>query len=629
MTRLYRLAAISMILAFALIVIGGVARVAHTSSIVDDFAGLTTGALAVCSFAIAIGAQLLPGVRMRVRSLSLLAVGLVLAQAAFGTSITGDTDRPAASALTLSLAMLLLAITFGTARLLEFDRHQPGAQRSWAPSDLSADRVFAWIAGVGTIAVTVVMATGGAARTAASTVACGAWPGCQSGSLVPGGASSSDWSNFTHRFAALAATIAIGALVLYGRRHQVEAQARRGAEIALLATLLQVVIGGVYVFSNGADWISALHLSASSLALVALVYALLMALRPMMSAGPDLAFAGVSRPSIANRSTPGGMPMLRMAVNAGDDSITGTVTSAQATAVEADALAPSGALAVVRSYVELMKPGILTLLLVTTLCAMLAAEEGVPSLSLVLCTMIGGTLIAGGANVLNCYIDRDIDKQMHRTKKRGTATGAIPANNALIFGLSISVIAILMIGFGANWLAAGLALAGNIFYVGIYTAYLKRRTPNNIVIGGAAGAFPPLVGWAAVTGDLSIAAFIMFAIIYYWTPPHFWALALLKQGEYGRASVPMLPVVAGENETQRQIFLYTVLLTAVSLLLAPFGFSWIYLFSAIFLCGIFLAYAAQLLIRPSKALARQTFFWSMWFLFLLFGAMVADRLILG
>lgn len=628
MTRLYRLAAVSMILAFALIVIGGVTRVSGTPPIVDDLARTVTGAIAILSFATAIGAQIVPGVRTRVRSLSLLAVGLVLAQSTLGVSIAGDSDHPAASALALSLAMLLLAATFGLARLLEIDRHQPGSQGSWTPSDLDADRVFAWIAGAGVFTVTVVMATGGAARTAASAVACGAWPGCQTGSLLPHGDSGSDWSNFTHRFAALAATAFIGLLVFYGRRRLVDARARRGAEIALFATLLQVVIGGVYVFSDGAEWVSALHLSTSSLALVALVYALLMALRPVMSAGPDLAFAGVSRPSFPNRGTDvPGMPILRMAVNAGDEAMAGTITPAQA--AEGDAVVPTGIVAIARGYVELMKPGILTLLLVTTLCAMLAAEEGIPSLSLVLATMIGGTLIAGGANVLNCYIDRDIDKQMHRTRKRGTATGAIPANNALIFGVTLTAVAILLIGFGANWFAAALALAGNVFYVGIYTAYLKRRTPNNIVIGGAAGAFPPLVGWAAVTGDLSVAAFIMFAIVYYWTPPHFWALALLKQGEYGRASVPMLPVVAGEGETQRQIFLYTVLLTAVSLLLAPFGFSWIYLFSAIFLCGIFLAYAAQLLIRPSKALARQTFFWSMWFLFLLFGAMVADRLILS
>ena len=149
------------------------------------------------------------------------------------------------------------------------------------------------------------------------------------------------------------------------------------------------------------------------------------------------------------------------------------------------------------------------------------------------------------------------------------------------------------------------------------------------MIGGAAGAFPPLVGWAAVTGDLSIAAFIMFAIIYYWTPPHFWSLALLKQGEYGRADVPMLPVVDGEEQTRRLVLLYTVLLAATCMLLAPFGFSWIYVTAAIFLNAVFVGYAAMLMVRPSKAIARQTFFWSMWFLFFLFGAMVADRLILG
>ncbi|MCC6704856.1 MAG: protoheme IX farnesyltransferase [Thermomicrobiales bacterium] len=284
---------------------------------------------------------------------------------------------------------------------------------------------------------------------------------------------------------------------------------------------------------------------------------------------------------------------------------------------------------VIREYVELMKPGILTLLLVTTLGAMFVAQEGVPPLSLVLITMLGGTMIAGGANVLNCYIDRDIDQVMHRTKKRGTASGTIPAENALYFGIGLTVIAFLLLGFGANWLAAWLALAGNLFYVGIYTLYLKRTTSQNIVIGGAAGAFPPLVGWAAVAGELSVAAFIMFAIIYYWTPPHFWALALLKQGEYGRADVPMLPVVDGEDQTRRLILLYTLLLAATCLLLAPFGFSWIYIVSAIFLNAVFIGYAAMLMVRPSKAVARQTFFWSMWFLFFLFGAMVADRLILA
>jgi protoheme IX farnesyltransferase len=180
-----------------------------------------------------------------------------------------------------------------------------------------------------------------------------------------------------------------------------------------------------------------------------------------------------------------------------------------------------------------------------------------------------------------------------------------------------------------NWLAAFLALAGNFYYVFIYTLWLKRSTPHNIVIGGAAGAVPPLVGWAAVTGTLAAPAWILFAIIFYWTPPHFWALALLKQGEYGRVGVPMLPVVSGEMETRRQIFMYTIMLAAVSLLLAPFGMSWIYLLGAIVLGGWFLKLAWQLLTDPSKALARKTFFYSIWYVAGLFAVMVTDRLVLG
>lgn len=283
----------------------------------------------------------------------------------------------------------------------------------------------------------------------------------------------------------------------------------------------------------------------------------------------------------------------------------------------------------IADYVALMKPGILTLLLATTLGGMLVAAERVPALGLIVATMIGGILSAGGANVLNCYIDRDIDQLMHRTKKRGTATGRISPRAALTFGLLLTVSSVLVFGLFVNWLAAGLALAGNVYYVLIYTRLLKRRTPQNIVIGGAAGAMPPMVGWAAATGHLSVAAVLLFAIIYYWTPPHFWALALLKHGEYGRAAVPMLPVVAGEGETRRQVLLYTILLTAVSLLLVGFGLSWIYLTGAVILNGIFLALVIWLCKSPSKKVARHVFFYSLWYLALIFGVMVADRLVLA
>jgi len=283
----------------------------------------------------------------------------------------------------------------------------------------------------------------------------------------------------------------------------------------------------------------------------------------------------------------------------------------------------------VSDYVELTKPGILTLLLATTLGAMLVAAAGVPPLGLVLATMLGGVLAAGGANVLNCYIDRDIDAVMGRTRHRATAAGRISPRAALVFGLTLTALAVVEFGFLVNWLAAGLALAGNVYYVLVYTKWLKRRTPNNIVIGGAAGAMPPLVGWAAATGHLSVAAVILFAIIYYWTPPHFWALALLKQGQYGRADVPMLPVVAGPEETRRQMVLYSVLLMAVCLLLVPFGLGPIYLVAALVLNAVFVALALRLYQAPSQRLARHVFMYSLWYLALLFAAMVVDRLVLA
>ena len=296
---------------------------------------------------------------------------------------------------------------------------------------------------------------------------------------------------------------------------------------------------------------------------------------------------------------------------------------------QAQYAANQGILGTIQDYVTLTKPGIQTLLLVSMLGAMLVAAEGVPSFELVLALLVGGSLTSGGANVLNCYIDRDIDAKMSRTRKRATATGRISPAAALTFGIGISVVGTLIIGLASNWLAAGLAVVGNLYYVLVYTLWLKRTTPHNIVVGGAAGAMPPLVGWAAVTGSLAAPAWILFAIIFYWTPPHFWALALLKQGEYGRVNVPMLPVVAGEEATRRQIFLYTVLLSAVSLLLVPFGMGWIYLIGVLALNAVFLWYAWLLLTEPSKARARQTFFYSLWYLALLYVVLVADRIVLG
>jgi heme o synthase len=285
--------------------------------------------------------------------------------------------------------------------------------------------------------------------------------------------------------------------------------------------------------------------------------------------------------------------------------------------------------ATISEYIALTKPGIMALLLVTTLGAMLVAYGGAPPFWLIVVTLLGGWMSAGGANAYNCVIDRDIDAKMPRTSRRGTASGRISALNGTIFATALTLGGFLLLGLLVNWVAASIALAGNIYYVVIYTLILKRRTAQNIVIGGAAGAMPPLVGWAAVTGSISAPAWILFAIIFYWTPPHFWSLALLKQGEYGRVGMPMLPNVAGEDETRKQIVLYTVMLVAVSLLLQPFGMSWIYFVSAVALGLWFLKLALQLLMNPSKGLARRTFFFSIWYMAGLFMAMSLDRLMLG
>ena len=284
---------------------------------------------------------------------------------------------------------------------------------------------------------------------------------------------------------------------------------------------------------------------------------------------------------------------------------------------------------VVSDYVALTKPNILSLLLVTTLGAMVIAAEAVPGFALVVWTLLGGTLAAGGANALNCYLDRDIDAVMPRTRHRATAAGRITPRAALMFGLVLTALATVELALLVNPLAAGLALAGNVYYVLVYTRWLKRTTPQNIVIGGAAGAVPPLVGWAAVTGTLAPEAWLLFAIIFLWTPPHFWALALLKQGEYGRAAVPMLPVVAGEAATRRQIAAYSVLLAAACALLVPLGLSWIYAAGAMAANAVFVGIALRLWRSPSKALARQLFFASLWYLTAIFAAGAIDRLLLG
>ena len=289
------------------------------------------------------------------------------------------------------------------------------------------------------------------------------------------------------------------------------------------------------------------------------------------------------------------------------------------------AAASARPLAVVGDYVRLTKPRIISLLLVTTAGAMFVAASGMPDGWLLFWTMVGGYLAAGGANAINHYIDRDIDGRMSRTTARPVVAGRVSPGRALAFGVALGALSALVLGVFANWLAAALALLGLALYVGVYTLWLKRTTVHNIVIGGSAGAVPPLVGWAAVTGDLGLSAWLLFAIVFYWTPPHFWALALILERDYAAAGVPMLPVVRGEAETKRQILLWSLVMVAVSLLPVASGAAGaLYLWSALALGAVFLGLAAMLAREPGLRWARATFHYSLLYLALIFVALVID-----
>ncbi len=287
------------------------------------------------------------------------------------------------------------------------------------------------------------------------------------------------------------------------------------------------------------------------------------------------------------------------------------------------ASAASGVRQLVSDYVELTKPKVQSLLLFTTVTTMEVA--GSPSIGRIGLTCLGGYLSAGGAGAVNHYYDRDIDAQMSRTASRPIPAGRIAPRAALVYGCVLAALSFALLSLTVNVLAASLALGGFVGYVGVYTMWLKRRTPQNIVIGGAAGAVPPLVGWAATRGSLSWTAVYLFAIVFYWTPPHFWALSLLMKSEYEKVGIPMMPVVRGERETRRQIVLYTLLLYAITQL--PFcagEFGGIYLVASMALGLAFIGGAVWLYRRADRRAALRLYLFSLAYLALLFGAMVAD-----
>jgi protoheme IX farnesyltransferase len=415
-----------------------------------------------------------------------------------------------------------------------------------------------------------------------------------------------------HRWIAVIVGLIVAGVLVAAWRTQ--PRARPIVRLAVLAAALfpiQAVVGGLQILTGLSGWTQTLHL-----ALGAVIWALLVAL--------------VSVSYLEGRS--------RVTETAGGSGDPATGLPEEG---EADRTGQRTRKDTVRAYIALTKPRIIELLLVTTVPAMVLATRAVPGIQLghwlwlTVWTLVGGTLAAGSANAINCYLDRDIDLLMTRTRRRPLPAHEVDPERAVVFGLALGAIAFAVLAFFVNLLAAFLGLLAIAFYVVVYTILLKRSTPQNIVIGGAAGALPPVIGWAAVTGNIGVPALLLFALVFYWTPPHFWALSLRIRKDYAAAGVPMLPVVRGIPETTRQIGLYTILMVAISLILFAVGrMGPIYLAAAVTLGALFLRQAWGLWRRgdseeESTAGAIRLYKYSISYLTLLFAAIALDTLVLA
>ncbi len=414
------------------------------------------------------------------------------------------------------------------------------------------------------------------------------WP-LFDGRVIPASTSPHALIHFAHRVAALILGLGIARLYLATRGKERYRPVHILAVVAAAMWLLQALAGAANIWTKTASWAVIAHVLG----------------------GAVLWGASVAMAVLAYRLTASGA--------AASDGAPGT---------RADTHPGMGQR--VRAYFMLTKPRVIELLLITTVPAMVVAAHGWPSLALIGATLLGGSFAAGGAGAINCYVDRDIDDLMERTSGRPVPAGQIEPPRALAFGIVLEVISFVFLAATVNLLSAVLAVGATIFYVFVYTIWLKRATPSNIVIGGAAGAAPVLVGWAAVTGRVGLPALVMFAIIFFWTPPHFWALSLRYTDDYAAAKVPMLPVVRGAQATARHILLYTLSLLGVSLLLYPLGsLGPIYLVSAVVLGVLFVRRALALQRNVEPVEAMRLFRFSIAHLSLLFIAMAADRLIGG
>jgi len=505
------------------------------------------------------------------------AVPLVLSQAVVGAVVVRTDLASGWVTAHFALALILVADVVVLAVVATAPAGRPQSDRS----------SFARLALVTAVFTACLLLVGTYVRASGSQLVFTDWP-LMDGRLVPtlGGAAT---AMFLHRVLAAASLLLTLWLAIRARTLP-----RPSGDLTALTTLalalfvVQVMVGAANVWTRLHPWAVVLHVALS-----VLIWATLVALATLArrDASPE-----------AERSEAGAEVM------AGPRSLRETMVT----------------------YLRLTKPRIILLLLVTTVPAMVLAARGLPSPWLVLATLTGGTVAAGSANAINCYLDRDVDEVMRRTRRRPLPAHQVSPESALRFGYVLGAASFLFLSIAVNVLAASLALSAIAFYVFVYTLWLKRTTTQNIVIGGAAGAVPALVGWAAVTGSVGLPAWVLFAIVFVWTPPHFWALALRYREDYASAGIPMLPVVRGPEETRRQILLYSLVLFATTLVLYPVGHMGpAYLGTAVVLGGLFVYRALRLWRERTPALAMSLFKFSIAYLALLFVAVAADAMLMA
>jgi protoheme IX farnesyltransferase len=513
---------------------------------------------------------------------ALAAVALVLFQAALGGVVVEGGLEAAVVAVHFTTAMALLGVLVNVTAN-SFPTVQPPPMR---PPIGGGDAGFARLTAGTAAAAGALLIVGAYVRAEGAGLAFRDWP-LMDGRLVPGLGGVATLM-FVHRV--LAALVLVLVIWLAIRAHTM---VRRSRDLVILSTAalalfgVQVMVGAANVWSGLAPAAVTAHVALS-----AIIWGVLVAIATVSR---RFARGGRTRPAEADARGNGRHGSLQ-----------------QTTA----------------AYFQLTKPRIIVLLLITTVPAMMLAERGMPSIWLILATLVGGTIAAGSANAINCYLDRDIDEVMRRTRTRPLPSRRIAPERALAFGYVLGAVSFFFLSIAVNVLAASLALSAIAFYVFVYTMWLKRTSVQNIVIGGAAGAVPALVGWASVTGTVGVPAWILFAIVFVWTPPHFWALAMRYRGDYAAAGIPMLPVVRGPEETRKQILMYSLVLLGTSLLLVPFGKAGVvYAVAAVVLGGWFVWRALRLWRGASPAESMRLFRFSIVYLGLLFAAVAVDAVL--